>query len=65
MGEDMPTRDDTLVQLATRIPKRLHHELKLRCVSAEVSLMEFVAQALEEKLVRETGRTPQRAVRLS
>jgi hypothetical protein len=38
------------VQLATRIPKSLHRNLKLHCVSAETSVMEFVTQAITEKL---------------
>ena len=44
--------DDVWVQLATRIPKQLHRELKLHCVSAETSVMEFVIKAIEEKLAR-------------
>lgn len=40
------------VQLATRIPKSLHRELKLHCVTAETSVMDFVVKALEEKLAR-------------
>jgi predicted HicB family RNase H-like nuclease len=50
----MPT-DVVWVQLATRIPKPLHRELKLHCVQADVSVMAFVVQALEEKLARESG----------
>ena len=38
------------VQLATRIPRRLHREMKLHCVANEVSLMAFVVDALREKL---------------
>jgi predicted HicB family RNase H-like nuclease len=38
------------VQLATRIPKPLHRELKLHCVTAETSVMDFVTKAIEEKL---------------
>ena len=38
------------VQLATRIPKTLHKNLKLHCVKTDVSVMEFVVAALEEKL---------------
>ena len=38
------------VQLATRIPRRLHREMKLHCVAKEVSLMAFVVDALREKL---------------
>ena len=37
-------------QLATRIPKPLHRELKLYCVEADVSVMDFVVAALREKL---------------
>jgi predicted HicB family RNase H-like nuclease len=37
-------------QLATRIPKDLHRRLKLHCVQAEVSLMDFVTDAIREKL---------------
>jgi len=45
-------RDDTdvLIQLATRIPKSLHREIKIHCVGTGISVMEFVAVALEDKL---------------
>ena len=47
----MPNKDDDiLIQLATRIPKTLHREIKLHCVSSSISVMEFVAAALEDKL---------------
>jgi predicted HicB family RNase H-like nuclease len=39
----------------TRIPKSLHRELKLNCVTAETSVMDFVTQAIEEKLARLGG----------
>lgn len=42
--------DDILVQLATRIPKGLHREIKLFCVKGNISVMEFVAGALEDSL---------------
>jgi predicted HicB family RNase H-like nuclease len=42
--------NEAWVQLATRIPRRLHREMKLHCVSQEVSLMAFVVDALREKL---------------
>ena len=48
------------VQLATRIPKALHRELKLYCVNAESSVMDFVTKAIEEKL-RAGGGTRTRA----
>jgi predicted HicB family RNase H-like nuclease len=43
------------VQLSTRIPKELHRELRLHCVYAETSLMDFVSKALQEHLVRARG----------
>ena len=46
----MTKDDDVLIQLATRIPKTLHREIKLHCVSHGISVMEFVAAALEDKL---------------
>ena len=52
----MAGSDDVVwVQLATRIPKSLHRELKLHCVTAETSVMDFVTQAIEEKLPRSSG----------
>ena len=51
----MPNTGEVWVQLATRIPKALHRELKLHCVRTDVSVMEFVVKALEEKLQRESG----------
>jgi hypothetical protein len=50
----MAKDDDVLIQLATRIPKGLHREIKLFCVHNGISVMEFVAAALEEKL-RKSG----------
>ena len=55
----MPIENEVWVQLATRIPKHLHRELKLHCVKSDVSVMEFVVKALEEKLQRE-GKTERR-----
>lgn len=52
----MSNDGEVWVQLATRIPKALHRELKLHCVKSDVSVMEFVVRALEEKLAREQGR---------
>ncbi len=43
-------------RLATRIPKSLHRQLKLHCVHADMSVMEFVVAALKEKL----GRKPKK-----
>ena len=46
------------MQLATRIPKDLHRRLKLYCVTHETLLMQFVMEAIEEKLGRK--RSPKR-----
>ena len=48
--------EEPWVQLATRIPKPLHRELKLFCVTRDTSVMEFVVAALEEKLARQGRR---------
>lgn len=48
--------EEAWVQLATRIPKSLHRELKLYCVQSDTSVMAFVVEALREKLGRSTGR---------
>jgi hypothetical protein len=59
----MPNTGEVWVQLATRIPKALHRELKLHCVRTDVSVMEFVVKALEEKLARESGKAERRRAR--
>jgi len=51
------------VQLATRIPKALHRELKLHCVTAETSVMDFVVKALQEKLARSAGAPKRRGAK--
>jgi predicted HicB family RNase H-like nuclease len=48
--------DEPWVQLATRIPKSLHRQLKLHCVQTDTSVMDFVVAALRDKLTRESGR---------
>ena len=58
----MNKEDDVLIQLATRIPKGLHREIKLFCVHNSISVMEFVAAALEEKL-HKTSRNARRSSR--
>ena len=53
----MAERDDEVwVQLATRVPKALHRQLKLYCVERDTSVMAFVVTALREKMARESGR---------
>ena len=48
--------DEPQVQLATRIPKSLHRELKLHCVRTDTSVMGFVVAALKEKLAKAAAR---------
>lgn len=48
-------KTDVWVQLATRIPKTLHRELKVYCVKADTPLMRFVVDAIAEKLKRDGG----------
>jgi hypothetical protein len=52
-----------LVQLATRIPQRLHRAARLRAVEEERPLGTLVAEALSEHLVRCQAAQPLRAVR--
>ena len=56
----MAVETEVLVQLATRIPKNLHRNLKLHCVRSDVSVMGFVVKALEEKLQRDLRREGRR-----
>jgi predicted HicB family RNase H-like nuclease len=57
----MAGSDETVwVQLATRIPKSLHRDLKVHCVTASTSVMDFVTKAIEEKLARSTGTSVRR-----
>jgi len=44
--------EEDLVQLATRIPRRVARELKEFCVRNDVRLQSFVRTALAEKLSR-------------
>ena len=48
----MAKADEPIAQLATRIPKELHRRLKLHCVTNDTSVMDFVVEAIEEKLAR-------------
>ena len=48
----MAKGEGPVTQLATRIPKELHRRLKLHCVTNDTSLMDFVVEALKEKLGR-------------
>jgi hypothetical protein len=48
--------DEAWVQLATRIPKPLHRQIRLHCVQHDTSVMDFVVASVEEKLVKVGGR---------
>ena len=54
-------QDEARVQLTSKIPKQLHRDLKLHCVTSDVSLMDFVTESIVEKLGR--GAKAPRAVR--
>ena len=53
----MAKTEEPQTQLATRIPKELHRRLKLHSVTADVTVMHFVIQAIEEALGRKTRKT--------
>ena len=48
-----------MVQLATRVATSLLQRVKIHCVVSEVSVMQFVADALREKLRRAGVRSSQ------
>ena len=52
-------------QLATRIPKDLHHRLKLYCVTHDMPLMQFVVEAIEFGRFSPTWGCPPRPGRLA
>ena len=52
-----PLDDQQLVQLATRIPRRVARTLKEYCVRHDVRMQNFVRNALAEKLARARGST--------
>ncbi len=59
----MPNTGEVWVQLATRIPKAFIASSSCIACSTDVSVMEFVVKALEEKLAREAGRSERRRAR--
>jgi hypothetical protein len=48
----LTTNDEELVQLATRIPRRIARRLKEFCVRNDLRMQSFVRTALAEKLAR-------------
>jgi hypothetical protein len=53
----LSVHDEELVQLATRIPRRIARRLKEFCVRNDVRMQTFVRSALAEKLSRSRGGT--------
>jgi hypothetical protein len=53
----LPGMRKPMVQLSTRVPASLVQQLKVWCVEREISVMQFVADALREKLRRAGKRT--------
>jgi len=51
----LSVHDEELVQLATRIPRRIARRLKEFCVRNDVRMQTFVRTALSEKLARSRG----------
>jgi len=51
----MAKTEEPLTQLATRIPKDLHRRLKLHWVTHDTSVMDFVTEAIREKLGRKSA----------
>jgi predicted HicB family RNase H-like nuclease len=56
---EVPSDGEVWAQLATRIPKTLHRQMKLHCVRTEQSVMDFVTKALQERLERERDAQPE------
>jgi hypothetical protein len=44
--------EEAMVQMATRVPAALLQRIKIHCVEREVAVMDFIADALREKLRR-------------
>jgi len=44
------------IQLAVKVPKELHRVVKLRCAETDMSITEFVAAAVREKLDGDASR---------
>ncbi len=56
MANNITNGNDPWVQLATRIPKTLHRSMKLHVVVSEQSMMDFVTEAIQEKLAKDAKR---------
>ena len=53
----MPLRiEEPTVILTARVPKSLQRALKVHCMESNVEVRGFIARAIEERLVKVTGR---------
>ncbi len=50
--------EEDLVQLATRIPRRIARDLKEFCVRNDVRMQSFIRAALAERLAKSRGTDP-------
>ena len=50
--------EESLVQLATRIPRRIARDLKEFCVRNDVRMQSFIRTALAERLSKSRGMDP-------
>jgi hypothetical protein len=59
-GGERMTKMDGWAYLATRVPRQLHHRIRIYCVERESSIGEFVVAALREKLRGRARPAPRR-----
>jgi hypothetical protein len=45
-------RNGVLIQFGVRIPRPLHRRVRAHCIAAELTVRDFVAEAIAEKLQR-------------
>lgn len=55
MATTTTSSDEPMVQLATRVPRRLQQALKVHCVREEVAIQTFVITALRDRLAKNGG----------
>jgi hypothetical protein len=56
MGRRAPEQPG--VSLCTRVPRTLRRAIRLHCTSTERPMMDFVREAIEEKLGRDAAAPP-------
>lgn len=47
---DIETKDQNLVMLNTRVPKQLVKDVKIFCIEKEITVQQFVTEALTKSL---------------